>query len=48
MELPGKKMGHVTVTSNYGDTPETEFSFATYEGETIDAEHLENYYLMEE
>jgi curli biogenesis system outer membrane secretion channel CsgG len=48
VELPGKKMGHVTVTANYGDTPETEFSFATYEGETIDAEHLENYYLMEE
>lgn len=48
VELPGKMMGRVTVTANYGDTPETEFSFATYEGETIDAEHLENYYLMEE
>lgn len=48
VELPGKKMGEITVTANYGDTPETEFSFATYEGEKIDEEHLESYYLMEE
>lgn len=48
VELPGKLMGKITVTANYGDTPETEFSFASYEGETIDEEHLENYYLMEE
>ena len=48
IELPGTKLGKVTVTSNYGDTPETEISFATYEGEKIEEDHLENYYLMEE
>ena len=48
IELPGKRMGLITVTSNYGDTPETEISFATYKGEDIDTDHLENYYLMEE
>lgn len=47
VELPGKKIGEVTVTANYGDTPETEISFATYQGEAIDADHLELYYLME-
>ena len=48
IELPGTKLGKVTVTANYGDTPETEISFATYEGEKIEEDHLENYYLMEE
>lgn len=48
VELPGKKMGEVTVKSSYGDTPETEISFCSYSGEAIDAEKLENYYLMEE
>ena len=48
VELPGKRIGEVTVTDNYGDTPETEISFATYKGEDIDTSHLENYYLMEE
>ena len=48
VELPGKRLGQITVTANYGDTPETEISFATYEGEKIDEDHLELYYLMEE
>lgn len=48
IELPGTKLGKVTVISNYGDTPETEISFATYEGEKIEENQLENYYLMEE
>ena len=47
IELPGKKLGDVTVHSSYGDTPETEISFCSYSGETIDINHLENYYLME-
>jgi hypothetical protein len=47
VELPGKRLGQVTVTANFGDTPETEISFATYEGEAIDTDHLELYYLME-
>lgn len=48
VELPGKRMGQITVTDNYGDTPDTEISFATYEGDAIDTDHLEIYYLMEE
>jgi curli biogenesis system outer membrane secretion channel CsgG len=48
VELPGKKVGEVTVKSSYGDTPETEISFCSYSGEAMDAEQLENYYLMEE
>ena len=48
IELPGTKLGEITVTSNYGDTPETEISFGEYDGQAIDTEHLDNYYLMEE
>ena len=47
IELPGAKMGEVTVLSSFGDTPETELSFCTYEGEAIDAENLSNYYIMD-
>ena len=47
VELPGVKMGEVTVLSSFGDTPETELSFCTYEGEAIDAENLTNYYIMD-
>ena len=47
IELPGAKMGEVTVLSSFGDTPETELSFCTYEGEAIDLENLSNYYIMD-
>ena len=47
VELPGAKMGEVTILSSFGDTPETELSFCTYEGEAIDAENLSNYYIMD-
>ena len=47
VELPGTKMGEVTVLSSFGDTPETELSFCTYEGEAIDLENLSNYYIMD-
>ena len=47
VELPGSKMGEVTILSSFGDTPETELSFCTYEGEAIDAENLSNYYIMD-
>ncbi len=46
VELPGKKIGTVTVAMSVGDTPETEISFCTYEGETINAEQLNNYYIL--
>lgn len=32
IELPGKKLGTVTVVSSGGDTPETEYSIVTYTG----------------
>ena len=47
VELPGTKTGEVTIVSSFGDTPETELSFCTYEGEAIDPENLVNYYIMD-
>lgn len=47
VELPGTKLGEVTIISSFGETPETELSFCSYEGEAIDTENLENYYIME-
>lgn len=48
IELPGTKIGELTVQTCYGDTPETEISFCTYSGTAIDQENLSNYYLSEE
>lgn len=47
IELPGTKVGTVTVLTTMGDTPESEISFCSYEGDAIDAENLSQYYLME-
>ena len=47
VELPGTKTGEVTVLSSFGDTPETELSFCSYEGDAVDAENLINYYIMD-
>ena len=47
IELPGAKMGELTILSSFGDTPETELSFCSYEGEAVDAENLSNYYIMD-
>ena len=47
VELPGKKIGEVTVVSSFGDTPENELSFCSYEGEAIDVDNLSNYYIMD-
>lgn len=47
VELPGQKVGTLTVVSCLGDTPESEISFCTYEGATIQESELSNYYLME-
>ena len=47
VELPGTKTGEITIISSFGDTPETELSFCSYEGETIDLENLVNYYIMD-
>ncbi|MBE6225435.1 MAG: penicillin-binding protein activator LpoB [Bacteroidales bacterium] len=47
IELPGKKMGTITITASMGDTPESEVSICTYEGEQINAENLLNYYISD-
>ena len=48
IELPGTKMGILTVTACIGDTPETEISFCSYDGTAIDTEKLLDYYISEE
>ena len=47
VELPGTKTGEITIISSFGDTPETELSFCSYEGDAIDPENLVNYYIMD-
>ena len=47
IELPGTKVGELTVVMNTGNTPETEISFCTYSGDSFDKQNLENYYIME-
>lgn len=47
IELPGKKLGEVTVLQSLGETPETEISFCTYAGEPIDTANLMNYYISD-
>ena len=47
VELPGAKIGEITVASSFGDTPETELSFCSYEGDPIDLANLMNYYIMD-
>lgn len=47
IELPGAKKGTVSVLQSIGDTPETEVSICSYEGETITADALANYYISD-
>lgn len=47
IELPGQKIGTVTVQTSVGDTPETEISFCTYEGEAIDGGNLGKYFISD-
>lgn len=47
IELPGTKLGTLTVTLSTGDVPENEISFCTYEGAEFDKSDLSLYYLME-
>ena len=48
IELPGSLIGVLRVVSTFGDTPETEISFCSYNGEDLDEEHLDNYYILDE
>ena len=47
IELPGKKIGTVTIVQTAGDTPETEYSVVTYSGTAVDANNLSNYIIEE-
>ena len=47
IELPGSKVGAVTILQSIGDTPETEISFCSFEGNGIDVNALENYYISD-
>lgn len=47
IELPGTKIGTVTISSSVGDTPETEISFCSYDGQPLDASALSNYFISE-
>ena len=47
IELPGTKVGAVTILQSIGDTPETEISFCSFEGDGIDVNALENYYISD-
>ena len=47
VELPGTKIGKITVQTSFGETPETEISFCSYEGTALDIENLINYYIMD-
>lgn len=47
IELPGIKVGTVSILQSIGDTPETEISFCSYDGEELDVNSLENYYISD-
>ena len=47
VELPGTKVGEITVQSSFGDTMETELSVCSYEGDSLDIENLINYYILD-
>lgn len=48
VEMPGKKIGKVTVVSSFGDLPENELSFCTYKGEELNLDELSNYYILDD
>lgn len=49
IELPGKSIGSVSVIETGGDTPETEYSFVSFSGDSsaIDPNKLTDYYIEE-
>lgn len=49
IELPGKEVGHINIITSAGETPETEFSVVSFEGnaDAIDKSQLTNYYIEE-
>ena len=47
IELPGAKVGVVTVLQTLGDTQESEISICSYAGDAVPADALENYYVSD-
>lgn len=47
IELPGTKIGTITILQSMGETPESEISICSYEGEPINTEELINYYISD-
>jgi len=47
IELPGTKVGEVTIIQSYGDTPETEISFCSYAGDEINVQSLDTYFISD-
>lgn len=47
IELPGTKLGELVVLTTMGDTPDTEISYCSYNGQEFDVNNLLDYYLME-
>ena len=47
IELPGTRIGEVTIIQTIGDMPENELSICTYEGETLDMTDFSNYYILD-
>mgnify|MGYP003300952340 CR=1 FL=1 len=47
VELPGTKVGTVTIISSFGETLENELSICSYEGEAIDVDNLGIYYILD-
>lgn len=47
VELPGTKVGSVTIISSFGDTTENELSICSYEGEPLEVENLSLYYILD-
>lgn len=48
VELPGKKIGDVTIVTSFGDLPENELSFCSYQGEELNLDELSNYYILDD
>jgi curli biogenesis system outer membrane secretion channel CsgG len=47
IELPGKKIGKITINFTGGDTPQSEFSMASFIEGKLDNQDLSNYYIKE-
>lgn len=47
IELPGRQIGTVSVLATLGETPETEISMCSYEGEAVEAGDLMKYYVSD-